>query len=1833
MGDAWQDKVPAYVLREDELGDESFADVLSRVPSHDGRMRKAAELAKVGSPLVADALSGLAAACENGDFVGRQARRGDPNVWVGLYAVVAATTQRKADWLQTIVHKSPSWLLRARALQALGKIDQPALLSIVSDKATPVQLKVVGMKCLCTVPEEKAACDRLFELILGESSWGGVWAAALLLQRLPKGSAHAAAIEFWLPRVASLAALAKQGEAVNKEAWQGARKDMESIYQSVSSKHPDLFLRVVAKETTFDFRYYRAAQCIASSRPAEVAALFLSKTVDDDSARWFFLRPLAWRRPLDTLAILKQVGQYTPVAAVVAKKLLRGPAAVRDACLDTLSDLVERPAAAVFSPKAGGRDRRTPWNFKLLKTVLKAAYSMAEDQPVRKLNDDYVGCVESLVEGAFVPGGKRLAVHFVPPFKLVAKLLLHPDDRTMSSVSVLENVFPCPAARKHYEAQLTHANLVQLYKQDLVACRGDADARPMASIRQSFAGFPHRPAAFAEALEQTDESLLGPPTADCGAEEHLQWVSVPECRETLRREVRRWLESEEYGSWLPSRKAGLWSCLPFEASRASIEALLAVKDPQPRADILCHYWKSLANDESGSPTAVVTALGVLSRRLANEEVLVRSSVSLVILDLSLFQPAKWAALADAAVAKQLDEFFRDSLKWLEGAWIEAWVAWGYWIRVYADVHRGVLGGNPDGRRRLEGLAKDVHAAHSSHPVGKQILGNPPQGLQAGCGALAFVEAQGRVAPEIVTGLQPCLGKDTGTALSTREGNNVSRLCKCFEAYSWPVFSRSPGAQAQAVALIDAVARPLSEVAALAVLHCFFHEEPKKSAAWKQVLKTVHFTTAVNLAPGFYSFAPFAGLLEACLDKAKTLGDVAVRAAVRYVSSWTPRRDGVMLSAAKALRKRGVSAALAYEVAGWRTADRPLLLKCGEIFSCCDPAPRPALSQQQLQRVAAQAGRDPVFTALYAAALRHAGGAGKQGYPQVPALTPATDTALAALWEHLRGTDPKFFAVVGGAAPLPLYRRKAVLFTTAVQRWDRVRMAPRHRFRFERGSRELSKRSRLTAERRQAHAHCNGEWPAALVGGARGFEPCEYRSIDGLRRLVEEKFTADTGDEVLRCLGQKQRAFTHVKLRGLVTAVAERLLKLDDSRLRDVQAFDYAYAGSDYDCVSRLLLRLLPLGNEKRFALPSYMPPWRANSKCEQLLNSSDGYCHFAWAARVKSHVLRCRQDLYAACVARCGFCTAHSLQGLVVEQGMKKERFAGQTHGINRSLPVLRPDLQQYTLDALDFTADDDVARATAAVWVAAHLPCPSNTPCIDNPEHPFPKIFAATLEGRRRLRDLRAAATAATEDEPLDDAAKRTLTAAEKKEADNAEVCLQLLLAMRAHDDPRGALRVLVEHINRGVASKSAIPSTAAAVRCVEPLAAYEVLAEVLGRKSTKIAARAQLCRAAIMLLPDYPEQAKTLVTREWKMPGDDDASTTGSWTLVEDVETDQPAEDTPAADEGPATDAEDSVKAAIAASLVKSRLLAKVPLFFDALKNELEPERVRTSGGALEVLQALAGTHSVATLCADGWPYCAPAGLVGAVASCCSNAMLAQAASKAVGRWTKHVNHYLGYTLDEEDERLLSDMVVGTPGHASGNAAAVNVIALFASRGLGNPVAVLRRKVDALKDAAMRGDRKALRLAPQFFNCLAESDALLKISSKTLSGMSDVLLAAPQTSLCGVDLLCRNFMEKIGQPEAGLSFELLAAAFAAGERHFLTIVSRVARQCLVEDPPKAKSLVSVVGRYAYSEKPHERLVAVSLAKTQQGPEILAIMTKSAADPLLCCEAMQFFGLGAVDH
>ncbi|KAJ9468288.1 hypothetical protein DIPPA_16163 [Diplonema papillatum] len=81
--------VHAYVLREDELGDGSFADVLSRVPSHDGRMRKAAELAKAGPPLVADALSGLAAACENGTL--------DPNVWVGLYAVVSEEDRLAAN--------------------------------------------------------------------------------------------------------------------------------------------------------------------------------------------------------------------------------------------------------------------------------------------------------------------------------------------------------------------------------------------------------------------------------------------------------------------------------------------------------------------------------------------------------------------------------------------------------------------------------------------------------------------------------------------------------------------------------------------------------------------------------------------------------------------------------------------------------------------------------------------------------------------------------------------------------------------------------------------------------------------------------------------------------------------------------------------------------------------------------------------------------------------------------------------------------------------------------------------------------------------------------------------------------------------------------------------------------------------------------------------------------------------------------------------------------------------------------------------------------------------------------------------------------------------------------------------------------------------------------------------------------------------------------------------------------------------------------------------------------------------------------------------------------
>ncbi|KAJ9437127.1 hypothetical protein DIPPA_31954 [Diplonema papillatum] len=233
-----------WIVPDEDVDDGTFEGVMWRIPGHNARMRAAAALAKERSPLAAAQLARA---------------KNDPravDAWLGIYTVVAAMAQGSADVLVALIRRSESTIVRARAVQALAKVDQVALYRVISDEATPAQLKGIGMKLLCLAgPPEDGRCDAFITVVLAEPTWGGYWQAVLLLQRLPRGEQTERVLEHWLPIVSKLASSVPKPKAARLHAY-SSRADLEAVWQSVSIKHPRLFLRILEREAKFDFRYY-----------------------------------------------------------------------------------------------------------------------------------------------------------------------------------------------------------------------------------------------------------------------------------------------------------------------------------------------------------------------------------------------------------------------------------------------------------------------------------------------------------------------------------------------------------------------------------------------------------------------------------------------------------------------------------------------------------------------------------------------------------------------------------------------------------------------------------------------------------------------------------------------------------------------------------------------------------------------------------------------------------------------------------------------------------------------------------------------------------------------------------------------------------------------------------------------------------------------------------------------------------------------------------------------------------------------------------------------------------------------------------------------------------------------------------------------------------------------------------------------------------------------------------------------------------------------------------------------------------------------------------------
>eukprot|EP01064_Diplonema_japonicum_P007104 TRINITY_DN14828_c0_g1_i1.p1 TRINITY_DN14828_c0_g1~~TRINITY_DN14828_c0_g1_i1.p1 ORF type:complete len:1672 (+),score=272.02 TRINITY_DN14828_c0_g1_i1:41-5056(+) len=321
-------------------------------------------------------------------------------------------------------------------------------------------------------------------------------------------------------------------------------------------------------------------------------------------------------------------------------------------------------------------------------------------------------------------------------------------------------------------------------------------------------------------------------------------------------------------------------------------------------------------------------------------------------------------------------------------------------------------------------------------------------------------------------------------------------------------------------------------------------------------------------------------------------------------------------------------------------------------------------------------------------------------------------------------------------------------------------------------------------------------------------------------------------------------------------------------------------------------------------------------------------------------------------------------------------RYAGQTVAAAKYLPFLAPKTQRTLWDGIVIPGTErapvpgkpDTVTNGNAVALGCHLPFVDG-PSWTSPEHPIIELIHKYGE----------------------------MTKASKKDLPElswlSTVVNSVITCLRSFDDVPTALQILTSHIDAGVENAGAIPSTACTLRCVNTTISGTVLAEVLSRKSTQIAARTQLCRMVVTLL--YGETLKDIVWKEWRNENRGDTESIGKVNK--------------------------GVKVSLVCTLVQSAALASCPTLWEIPASLLE-EDDDTVYVANEMLQALAGTNGVETLNAACWPMKAPDGLAGLCAKFLNRGFLYEPAQAALSRWVDHVLSSNNLVSDKDCEEVLA-------------------------------------------------------------------------------------------------------------------------------------------------------------------------------------------------------------------
>ena len=248
-----------------------FTATMAEIPSHGARLGAAAKMGLEGC-----VLTGV----EN------------EGAFTSTYAIVCLMARKDSEGLEAVVRKHRSWVIQARAVQCLSKIDQAKTAKLLMDPDIPIQMRSVILKSL------RVGNDDVLNCVLSNKSWGGLKAAIELMRRFPRGDVYEELMKKWLPKLGSMNQLL--GIEIEK------KYDEEYLYQSAAAKYPQLMLTMLKNEKgDINFRWYRASKVLSKEHPDEMVSILKEKSWNP-RAIWFIARPLIKHSPDAVINIFKE---------------------------------------------------------------------------------------------------------------------------------------------------------------------------------------------------------------------------------------------------------------------------------------------------------------------------------------------------------------------------------------------------------------------------------------------------------------------------------------------------------------------------------------------------------------------------------------------------------------------------------------------------------------------------------------------------------------------------------------------------------------------------------------------------------------------------------------------------------------------------------------------------------------------------------------------------------------------------------------------------------------------------------------------------------------------------------------------------------------------------------------------------------------------------------------------------------------------------------------------------------------------------------------------------------------------------------------------------------------------------------------------------------------------------------------------------------------------------------------------------------------------------------------------------------------------------------------